>query len=669
MSDAPVAAAAPPHSAAPQPFDAARGPLSGATLGWFLALLGWTTILCFWKLDAPVAFEPIDCWVAQTAREMRDGATWRSFIEPKFSGETRMQKSPGPYWVVVLTSRLRGSPVDEVSARIPNAIACVVLVATIFWLTRRIAGDRAAIFAGFAISCSALILHWSRSGGSDMGLTALVTLSLACLFIGSICEPPGPRRIALWLAGYFVAGVAMIYKMPMPLVCIGLPALIYVLLRNQWRIFASRWHLLGLLLFLLPWLPWVIAVLQLEPTAWQKWRVEFLDRFTGDLPNIEEQRVWYFYFYYLLPPIVYCLPFSLSLPAALASVFHVKQRFAPGPAHEGAIFCVVWFVSLVAFFTASTGKELRYLLPALPPLLVLLGCELARFFDPARRATPKFDRFVALAAWILVPVGLAAGTLGLRRWYKEIGSFEGFEWRDVLWPYVVTAAILAVGFCAAAWLYQRRRENAAFGTMVATMYAAWIWAWPNFVPVLQSETARRDFAAQLRASIPRDYAATRIKQIGFQDPRITWYSDYRFPRIIDQLKLLQMQADRGQRSLEWEKRTIAEEMIRQLRGAQPVLFVIPRPWYVEFMSRAPAELLTQGAEMPASHIWLQTQKGRQMEHVILLGNQPPPWPEPALNPPSERLAAARAELAARRAAGSEVRRREEPQTQPTDSGE
>ena len=369
---------------------------------WLLALLGWTALLSFYDLDGGAGFEPTDCWVAQTAREMRHAGDW---LTPRFSGEVRMQKSPGPYWAVMLTSIVRGTEVDEVSARIPNAIAAIVLVMTVFWLTLHVAGQRAAIFAGFATASSALILLWSHRAASDLGLAALCTLSLAALWIGSEIESPGPKRVALWMLGYFAAGLGMLYKMPMPLAAVGLPVLAYLLVRNRWRILASPWHLLGLLLFLLPWLPWALAVVHSQGMALAKWRVEFLDRYTGDLPNVEGQDSWAYLLFYLVPVAVYCLPFSLSIPAAVGRAF----RRQPGVRRDGTLFMALWFFSLLVFFTASTGKELRYFLPALPPIFVLLGIELAALFDPQRQRSEVLVRLAAAAVLILLPVALIAG--------------------------------------------------------------------------------------------------------------------------------------------------------------------------------------------------------------------------------------------------------------------
>ncbi|MFH1746280.1 MAG: glycosyltransferase family 39 protein [Planctomycetota bacterium] len=628
-------------------------PRSNATAAWLLALIGWTTLLVFHDLGNGARFEPTDCWVSQTAREMYAGAStdFSSLVVPQFSGETRMQKSPGPYWAVMLTAWLRGqTTIDEVSTRIPNGVAALIIVITIFWVTRRIAGERAAVFAGFACLSSVLILYWSHRGASDLGLAALTTVSLAAVWVAAELEPPGRKQALLWLLGYFAAGLGMLYKMPMPLAIVGVPVFLYVLLRNRWRALGRPIHLVGLLVFLLPWLPWAIAVILLEPTALAKWKVEFWDRFTGDLPNVEGQRAWYFHFVYLIPPLVYCLPFSLSLPSALIRAFK-KQ---PGINRDGMLYMVFWFVGLFAFFTISAGKELRYFLPALPPLFVLLGVELSTFFNPRRPTTPRRDRWTALAVWVLLPAGFAAGGFAIHQyWYKRMGAPESFTWAEVWQPYAVTAAIFCVGAALAAWLYTRRRENTSFGVLAATMCATWLWAWSQAMPVFVSQRPFLNFAEQLQQRID-PALQDNMRQIGSQDARIIWYSDYRFKRIIDQLELLEMQG--GQRSLAREIELIGEEMVNQLAGDKLVLLVASRPHYVDFLIMAPPLLAKRGREMPPAHLWLQSELGAKSRHFVLFSNRPPPWPEPELTPPSERLNAALAQRAAPASA---------PTTQPT----
>jgi 4-amino-4-deoxy-L-arabinose transferase-like glycosyltransferase len=617
--------------------------------GWFAALIGWTALISFYGLDGGAGFDPPDVWVAQTAREMSESTDWRGYIIPKFSGETRMQKSPGPYWAVLLTAWLRGAPVDEVAARVPSAVSAVVLVATIFWLALRMAGERAAVFAGFACASSLMLLYWSHRGASDLGAAALMTLSLACFWVGAELHAPGPRRTALWLGAYLAAGLAMLYKMPMPLVCVGLPAAAYVLLCRRWSLLASGVHLFGLLLFLLPWLPWSALAVWIEPMAWNKWVVEFFDRFTGNLPNVREQQTdWRLYFLYPGVALVFTVPFCLSLPQAIWRGFSSASGIHP----RGRWFLLIWFFTLLAFFTAAAGKETRYFLPAMPPLFVLLGVELAAFFDPQRRAAPKLDRAALWAVCVLAPVGAIGGGVFLRRLSDELSGYGVLEWGALGPAYTVTAGLVVVGVVLAAVFYTLRREGASFAALVGTMWAAFLYAWPNLMPVVASQAAFKDFAAQLR-ELPPEYRSS-LRQIAHQDARIIWYSDVRFPRVMDQLELLRRQG--GRRSREAELRIVGEEMVRQIESDELVLFVSSPEDYALFHLRAPEELAAVGRKMPRTYPWLVARKGRPHQRYIVYGNRPPPWPPPELplsKKTLERIAAAASQPAAGAAATSQ----------------
>ncbi|MEW6249591.1 MAG: glycosyltransferase family 39 protein [Planctomycetota bacterium] len=595
---------------------------------WCALLLAATAFTCFWGLRGGAGFEMIDCWVAQTAREMREAGDW---LVPRFSGETRMQKSPGPYWAVMLVSAVRGGPVDEFSARLPSAVAGFVLVATIYWLTRRIAGDRAALFAGFAASASVLVLWWSHRAASDLGLTACTTLALAAIWIAAESEPGGRRRGGLWLLGYFAAGVGMLYKMPMPLVVVGPPAVVYLLLKRRWAVLRSTWHLAGLAAFLLPWLPWAVAVALTEDRALLKWKVEFFDRFTGALPNVAGQSEGKFLLTYLGPMLFYTLPFTLSLPGA----FYRAVRPPAGVRRDGVHFCLIWFLSLLAFFTASAGKEWRYFLPALPPLFVLLGIELSLFFAPDRPRTPRRDRFGAAAVWVLAPALLLGGGLhGLRRYYDQrlAAELAGIaDWPAVRNAYLVAALLLVAGCGLAALLYARRREHASFATVVVMMYAAWLWLWPMLMPLLASQRSYREFATEL-AALPAELRPA-LRFVGSPEPRITWYGDVRMPRVLDQLALLDEQG--GRRDLKYETRRTGERMIDLLDAPEPVLFVAGCPEFLTFVVEAPRALADASRPVPPMYLWLQNRYGRVDRHQFLFGNRAPPGGEPPLNIPDD----------------------------------
>lgn len=616
---------------------AAAERMAPATVAWLLALVGWTAFITFYAQGAGAGFEPIDAWVAQTAREMLDHDQW---LVPQFAGETRLQKSPGPYWAVMAASLVAGRPIDATIARVPSALAAIGIVLTVFLLARQIAGDRAAVFAGFAAASSPFILWWSHRAASDLGLAMWTTISVAALW--AACEPRpsstpsapanrGPHG-GLLLLGYFAAGMGMLWKLPMPLVMVGLPAVLYVVLWNRWRMLGSWWHVAGLIAFLLPWLPWAIAVMAHEPNALAKWRVETLDRFTGDLPNIADQNKWFYWLTYLGPMIWYTLPYSLSLPAAFSWAFRRRAGLDP----RGSRFVLVWIVALFAFLTASAGKEERYFLPALPPLFVLLGIELAAFFDPARARPRALLWLGALATWIVLPAGLIGGGLyGLRQWWVLRGQFElggVCDWSDVWRAALVTFALLAIGFALCAGLCLKRRPNAAFGALVATMFAAWLWTWPKVVPLLMSQRPFIEFAERL--ADPHVISPSRrlaLQNVGTHEPRVIWYSDVRFPRVLDQLKLLEEQ--RGKRSLDYEKRRYGEAIVERLQSDQPVLFVAALTDFATFLTEAPHELEAAGRPLPPLHLWIQSRCGTLDRQMVVFGNQRPPFAEPALELP------------------------------------
>jgi hypothetical protein len=146
------------------------------------------------------------------------------------------------------------------------------------------------------------------------------------------------------------------------------------------------------------------------------------------------------------------------------------------------------------------------------------------------------------------------------------------------------------------------------------------------MPILASQMPFKDFAEQLKSLAPEHRAA--IRQIAQQDPRYIWYSDVKFPRIIDQLELLEEQG--GRRNLDYEIRRIAEEALRLLEGNELTLFVASPKYYVRFLTDLRAEWEREERAVPATYLWMQSRVGREDRRYVLFGNRPPPWQSPQL---------------------------------------
>lgn len=298
------------------------GPVSRwrpATVAWFIALLGWTTLLAFYDLgDGPFRADRRLGGALKTAREMYTGPApraWSSLVSLAKRAHAEVARAVlGGHADDVVAGAGRGRRGLHAS---PIAVQRLLIVITVFWFTRRVAGDRIAVFSGFVAAASILVLYWSHRGASDLGLAALTTLSLATLWVAAEQEPPGRRHHALAprvfcrrprhalqaadAAGVERAGVPVCGHPPALGGCLWTASTCGDCCSSCCRGCrgpspSSSWN----------------------PPRLAKWKVEFLDRFTGYLPNVEGQRAWYFHFVYLVPPLVYCLPFSLSLPQALA---------------------------------------------------------------------------------------------------------------------------------------------------------------------------------------------------------------------------------------------------------------------------------------------------------------------------------------------------------------
>jgi hypothetical protein len=166
-----------------------------------------------------------------------------------------------------------------------------------------------------------------------------------------------------------------------------------------------------------------------------------------------------------------------------------------------------------------------------------------------------------------------------------------------------------------------------------------MWTWLQLMPVFGCERPFINFAHQLRDDLPVKYRE-HWRYVGSRDPRLIWYGDLQIPRVMDPIELLEMQE--GQRSLAREKRIVGEAIAGSLAGDELALFVAHRPDYIEFLIEAPRALAERGEPFREPHLWMQTTVSKRPDkHFVLFGNQPPPWSEPELDPPSKRLIKAR----------------------------
>lgn len=298
---------------------------------------------------------------AEVAREMLQpgGDGW----EMRLMGVRYYEKPPMLYWLSAASMKLLGRTDD--AARLP-LLGCLLLTLGLcfIWAQREWDGPSAewgaallATSIGFGVSMCLLL--------TDAPLTLFMTAT--ALFTYSAFRVDATRR---WLWLLLAALAAWGGVLTKGFIAIVLPAgtLFFWLLWErrlrdlwQWALLPALGVLIGLLAMCL----WHIE--QHNPGFNYRFIIEeHLQRFAGTRAIQGHPEPIWFYFPALL---ILAAPWSLFIPRA------IRNLQLAGGLHRDAFsrFLMTWVAVIFIFFTASRGKLISYMLPLMPPLLLLLA--------------------------------------------------------------------------------------------------------------------------------------------------------------------------------------------------------------------------------------------------------------------------------------------------------
>ncbi len=436
------ALAEPPALALPNPYDLA-------------AILALSLAVCMFHLGSFGLWEPDEARYAEIAREMLQSG---NLIVPHLNYVAYVEKPPLLYWLTTLSFWIFG--VSEFAARIPVALSAVSGILATYFFALRAFGRRHAILAAAILATTPLYAVMAQVLTTDMTLTALVTIATFALYLhwregGRWC----------WIA-YVAMGLAVMTKGPVGAALPILSMLIWLALRRELRGALARFHAIpGLLLTTLIAAPWFVAMTIREPGFADFYFVgEHLRRvFDADYSHSEA-------FYYYLPVLALgLLPWTLLVP------FLTWRESVRNPARS---FCLVAASVTVIAFSCASAKLIPYILPAVPPLALLIADGLVACAWPAAdsRAArrPPDSRILRESGPMLALLG--AGVI--------VAAIAAPQFRT---PYVMAAresmyaigAILLAGGAVTTLMFLTRRTAAGLGAIVVTLALALIaggWA-------------------------------------------------------------------------------------------------------------------------------------------------------------------------------------------------
>lgn len=344
---------------------------------WFVALAG-----------ARPLNVPDEGRYAEVAREM---LVTGDFVTPRLNGVPFLDKPPLFYWLEAASFTAFG--VRPFSARLVPALLATLGCVLVLLAGARLHGWRAGLLGAVVLAASPYYFGASQYVNHDLAVAVLISAAILAFAVGLTGE--GRGRGGWIVAGCGAAGLAVLTKGLIGVVFpFGFTAL-WVLLTWRWSRVPWRALGVGLLLLAALVLPWVMAVQAANPRFLHHFVVvQHFRRFAGRGFNNPMGPA-----FYVVVLAAGLLPWTPLLPSAFR---RAVLSFREDRTDQGAsLLLLLWPALVVLFFTIPRSKIAGYVLPALPPIAMLLGV----WWDDALRSGAGRVRAVVASGWIMAALG------------------------------------------------------------------------------------------------------------------------------------------------------------------------------------------------------------------------------------------------------------------------
>jgi len=306
--------------------------------------------------------DPDEGRYSEVPREMIVSGNW---LEMRMLGYRYYEKPPLTYWLVAPAIKVFGA--RDWAVRVPLLINGIVL-AGIFWLLARRKWERlTADIATLTMLSTIGLLAGTGLLLTDSFLVMWFALTCIALFFG--CQPgvSAGRRFLLFSVASVAAALAFLTKGAVAVVLPPAIILIWLLWERRpaaLRTWSAPWAILLGVGLLTP----VMLLLEKHNPGFFRYFVidEHFSRFTGTREvQLHPEPFWFFG---MVIPLLLA-PWTLFIVRAAWRM--IAQR--GWRTDSLSRFLLVWIVVVIGFFSASTGKLMSYILPAIPALGILLG--------------------------------------------------------------------------------------------------------------------------------------------------------------------------------------------------------------------------------------------------------------------------------------------------------
>jgi 4-amino-4-deoxy-L-arabinose transferase-like glycosyltransferase len=356
------------------------------------------------------------------------------------------------------------------------------------------------------------MIGFARAASPDMLFAGLLTaaMAIAC----EMLQKPRPGPILRAAFGFFL-GAAVLAKGPAAVILAGGATLLWAALSRQWGAPFRFLHPLVVLVFCVTALPWYVLCAMRNPDFLRVfiWQHNFERYLT---PIFEHRQPFWFY-----GPI-FLLGILPWLPLLLTAMFDAaRNRPKSAPMNSPGLFIVCWATFTFVFFSLSQSKLPGYILPAIPPAVLLLARSLERQIEQNAWGT----RVAIAVTGIIFPL-----MLGIVRAKPRLafGTDVGFDSDLTLGVQVAFVVALAAGGLIVAFAFSQKSSGAiatTAGAVVILLLIANQMLMPGLDRIISARPAAIGLITAFKAT-PEDIAVYHL-------PRAYTYGlDYYFGKDL-----------------------------------------------------------------------------------------------------------------------------------------
>ncbi|MBP3925315.1 glycosyltransferase family 39 protein [bacterium] len=287
----------------------------------------------------------------------RDMFNTKDYLTLFLNGDYFFEKPPLFFWIECISFKLTGV-ISELTARLPIILLSLLPVGLLFFLCKKIKGERFAIISVMVLLTSLEYVILTKIAMLDSVLASFAVSSVLCYFYTFYVEEKHKKYF--WILTYVFSALAVLAKgIPGAAIPAFVIAVSTVVFKTYKETLKYSW---GFLIFLLITLPWHLVMLKIYGSLFFDEYImkHHILRFLGS-DVIHRSQPWYFYILTLLWGL---FPHVFVLLGKFKYI-NLKDKFLT--------LNFIAAISILVFFSLSKAKLITYILPIYPFLAVLIG--------------------------------------------------------------------------------------------------------------------------------------------------------------------------------------------------------------------------------------------------------------------------------------------------------